>query len=246
MAAHECITDDDGPGGPVRSPSCAALVAERPAGGLGARGVGPPRPRRRRPRPSRRRRRAAPPVAAARAGRPGASPASTALALDSCLGAGPGAGRRAGRPPARVALALVLVLIVLAVETGVHSVHHLADQTAPRRTAPSPLASAHVHGATEPPARRPRHVGADARRRRRRAGARAARALVRSAPTRGALLPPPSLQSSPGSVPDPRRRARSLHDPPPVPVGSRSHGDGGGAPALEMMDRHRVQAAACR
>jgi len=45
---------------------------------------------------------------------------------------------------------LALVLVVLAVETGVHSVHHLADQQGASDCVVA-LASAHVHGAAEPP-----------------------------------------------------------------------------------------------
>ena len=46
---------------------------------------------------------------------------------------------------------LALVLIVLAVETGVHSVHHLTDQKGGAGCVVA-LASAHVHGTAEPPA----------------------------------------------------------------------------------------------
>ena len=46
-------------------------------------------------------------------------------------------------------LALVLVLAVIAVEEGVHSVHHLADQRAASHCAVA-AASAHVQGAAEP------------------------------------------------------------------------------------------------
>jgi hypothetical protein len=51
-----------------------------------------------------------------------------------------------------VATALVPILVVLAIETGVHSVHHLADQQKNDSTCAVALASAHVHGAAEPPA----------------------------------------------------------------------------------------------
>jgi|SRR6185369_4028880 len=48
-----------------------------------------------------------------------------------------------------LATALVPILVVLAVETGVHSVHHLADQKT-AATCVVALASAHVHGTAEP------------------------------------------------------------------------------------------------
>jgi hypothetical protein len=52
--------------------------------------------------------------------------------------------------PRRVLIeALVLVLAVIAVEEGVHSVHHLADQRAASHCAVA-AASAHVQGAAEP------------------------------------------------------------------------------------------------
>jgi hypothetical protein len=46
--------------------------------------------------------------------------------------------------------ALALGLVVLAVETGVHSVHHLADQQAAAECTVA-LASANVHGTAEGP-----------------------------------------------------------------------------------------------
>jgi len=52
--------------------------------------------------------------------------------------------------PRRILIvALVLVLAVIAVEEGVHSVHHLADQRAASNCAVA-AASAHVQGAAEP------------------------------------------------------------------------------------------------
>lgn len=50
-----------------------------------------------------------------------------------------------------IVVALALVLIVLAVETGVHSVHHLTDQKGGAECVVA-LASAHVHATAEPPA----------------------------------------------------------------------------------------------
>ena len=68
-----------------------------------------------------------------------------ALALALALGAALAIPRRV-----RVT-ALVLILIVLAVETGLHSVHHLADQQAASHCAVA-VASANVHGTAQPTA----------------------------------------------------------------------------------------------
>jgi hypothetical protein len=75
------------------------------------------------------------------------APASLGLTfvLTLVLGLGIVAPRRA------LVLALALVLGVLAVETGVHSVHHLADRQAAAECAVA-WATAHVPGATQPTA----------------------------------------------------------------------------------------------
>jgi hypothetical protein len=73
---------------------------------------------------------------------PAAATGWLALVLTLALSVGVVAPRRA------LALALVLVLGVLAVETGVHSVHHLADRQAASECAVASV-SAHVHGAAQ-------------------------------------------------------------------------------------------------
>jgi len=94
----------------------------------------------------------APPVAAA-APAPVISPASVpTLSLESVLAMVLALGLVLTVRRRTVATALVPILIVLAIETGVHSVHHLADQKKNDSTCAVALASAHVHGAAEPPA----------------------------------------------------------------------------------------------
>ncbi len=74
-----------------------------------------------------------------------ASPLILAGLLIGGLGLALAARRRA------LVVALALVLIILAVETGVHSVHHLTDQKGGAECVVA-LASAHVHATAEPPA----------------------------------------------------------------------------------------------
>jgi hypothetical protein len=76
---------------------------------------------------------------------PAAASLGLTFVLTLVLGLGIVAPRRA------LVLALVLVLGVLAVETGVHSVHHLADRQAAAECAVA-WATAHVPGATQPTA----------------------------------------------------------------------------------------------
>ena len=75
---------------------------------------------------------------------PAAAPLAPALALGAGLAMALVLRRRA------VVTALALVLVVLAVETGVHSVHHLADQEGGAECVVA-LATAQVHGTAEPP-----------------------------------------------------------------------------------------------
>ncbi len=70
-------------------------------------------------------------------------PLAPAMALAVVLGVALTARRRV------LVTTLALVLVVLAVETGVHSVHHLADQQGASECVVA-LASAHVHGTAEP------------------------------------------------------------------------------------------------
>jgi hypothetical protein len=76
---------------------------------------------------------------------PASVPLWPALALALALGAALATPRRV-----RVT-ALILILVVLAVETGLHSVHHLADQQATSYCAVA-VASANVHGTAQPTA----------------------------------------------------------------------------------------------
>jgi hypothetical protein len=75
---------------------------------------------------------------------PPLDPLGPALPLAVLLGAAMTVRRRL------LVTALALVLVVLAVETGVHSVHHLADRQGGSECVVA-LASAHVHGTAEPP-----------------------------------------------------------------------------------------------